>query len=321
MKEVYTNAFKKICEAKKVAIYTHANVDGDAVGSAFAFYFFLKGLGKEVDVFSKTTIPSQLKFLNIEQFINKKTCENYDLAIGVDCNTFEMMNLYGQKFMSIKNNIQFDHHRANPNYASLNVVNPEVSSTCELVADFLFSLNASISDVVAKFLLTGIITDSGGFKFSCTSNKTIDIVYKLLNISNLKLSDIMAYIFESEEPEYLQLYKEAINNTKLLYDNKVALIVIKNNFYKTTGIDPNSAKNLTRIGTEIKTVKFTALIAEVEPNVCKVSFRSRNEYDCSKCAQVFGGGGHKQASGCKIFGKVNDTVDKVLKSITDVLQW
>ncbi len=319
MKENYTLAFKKACDSQKVAIYTHANVDGDAVGSAFAFYFFLKGIGKQVDVFSKTTIPTQLKFLEIDNIINKKTCENYDLAIAFDCNTPDMMNIYGYEFVAKENTIEFDHHPSNPKYAKINIVEPERSSTCELVADFLISNNVTITNKMAKFLLTGIITDSGGFKFSCTSKQTMSIVHKLLQSTNVSLSELMSYIFESEEPEYLQLYKEAVNNTTLMCNNQICLTVIKNGFYKTTGIDPNSAKNLTRIGTEIKTVKLMALIAEVEPNVCKVSFRSRNNYDCSLCAKVFGGGGHKQASGCKIFGNVNDTIDRVKKSLTDVL--
>ena len=84
MKESFKKAFQIINNANKIAIFTHANVDGDAIGSAFAFYFYLKGLNKDVDVFSKTTIPNQLKFLEVEDLINKITCEKYDLAIAVD---------------------------------------------------------------------------------------------------------------------------------------------------------------------------------------------------------------------------------------------
>lgn len=319
MKEKFSKAFQVLNNANKIAIFTHANVDGDAIGSAFAFYFYLKGKGKEVDVFTKTTMPNQLKFLELEHLINKKTCGNYDLAIAVDCNVAEMMNVYAEKFLSIENNMQFDHHPNNPNYAKYNITDHTRSSASELIADFFLSNNALLDENIAKCLLTGIIADSGGFKFTNTSKKTMEIVWRLLSDYDIELNYLMSNLFESEEPSYLDLYKEAINNTKLIENNRVAIIVIPNSFYKRTGIDPNGAKNLTRIGTEIKSVIATALIAEVEPNVCKVSFRSRGGYDCSECAKVFGGGGHRQASGCKIFGDLYDTIDRVTKSITDGL--
>ena len=317
MKERFKDAFQIIKNANKIAIFTHANVDGDAIGSAFAFYFYLKSLGKEANVFSKTTIPNQLRFLGVEEYINQKTCDKYDLAICVDCNTAEMMNVYAEKFLSIENNIQFDHHPNNPHYAKLNITDNTRSSACELVAEFFLANDVELNDDCVKFLLTGILTDSGGFKFSNTSTRTMEIVTGFLKKNNVKLNYLMSELFESEEPEYLSLYKEAINNTKLINDNKIAIITIPYEFYERTGIDPNCAKNLTRIGTEIKTVIVTALIAEVEPGMCKVSYRSRGDYDCSKCANVFGGGGHKQASGCKVYGNLYDTIERVIKSMTD----
>ena len=311
--------YDKIFNANKIGIYTHANVDGDAIGSAFAFYYLLKDLGKEVNVFSKTTIPNQLKFLQIDDLINRRTTKPYDLVIAVDCATKEMMNIYCPDFSNYKDTIQFDHHPTNSHYAKLEIVEIDRSSACEVIANFLYENNVKINEKVGKFLLTGIITDTGGFKFSCTTKRTMEIVYKLLTDTGIELSALMSNIFESEEPEYLQLYKEAINNTKLLYDNKICVISIPYSFYNKTGVDPNSAKNLTRIGTEIKDVVLTCLVAEVEPNVCKVSFRSRKNYDCSICAGVFGGGGHKQASGCKIFDNYNNVIDRVIKSMVDIL--
>lgn len=315
----FKQIFEKILKANKIGIFTHANVDGDAIGSAFAFYYFLKGKGKSVDVFSKTTIPNQLKFLDIDNKINVKNSKPYDLVIAVDCATKDMLNIYSSEFTSVKNSIIFDHHPTSTNYASINVVEPFRSSASEVIANFLFENGEKIDKTVAKFLLTGIITDTGGFKFSCTTNETMNIVYKLLDQSKIELSYLMSNIFESETPDYLKLYKEAINNTRLLNDNRIAIITIPYKFYKDTGIDPNSAKNLTRIGTEIKSVVFTALVAEVEPNVCRVSYRSRQGYDCSMCAGVFGGGGHKQASGCKILDNFNSAVDRVIKSMVDML--
>lgn len=315
----YNIAIEKIKKADNIVIYTHANVDGDAIGSAFAFYFLLKGMGKKVDVFAKTTMPNQLKFLEIEDILNKKTIDKYNLAIVVDCNTIEMTSVYVDEFYKIPESVQFDHHRNNPSYADINIVEPNMSSACELIANVLSETNTKINKKTAEFLLCGMITDSGGFRFASVTSKTLLTAYKLIDEFNLDLSYYMHNLFESESKEYLKMYKEAINNTELLCNDQVAIITLPYRFFKETGIDPNSSKNLTRIGTEIKSVIATALISEVEPNVSKVSFRSRKGYDCSLCAAVFGGGGHREASGCKIFGNLNDTKDKVLKAITDGL--
>lgn len=314
-KEIY----EKILKADKIGIYTHANVDGDAVGSAFAFYYFLKGLGKTVDVYARTTAPNQLKFLDVWNLLNKRTVKRYDLVIAVDCSTREMMNIYAPDFVNYENAIQFDHHPTNTHYTKDGIVEPTRSSTAELIANFFYENNVEITPQMSEFLLTGIITDTGGFKFSCTTKATMEIVYKLLQNSQIEISYLMSNIFESEEPDYLKLYKEAICNTKLLCDNRISLTYIPNSFYRKTGVDPNSAKNLTRIGTEIKTVALVGLIAEVEPNVCKVSFRSRKNYDCSVCAEIFGGGGHKQASGCKVYDTLDNVIKRVTKAMVDIL--
>ena len=127
----------------------------------------------------------------------------------------------------------------------------------------------------------------------------------------------MHFLFESETMDSFLMQKEAYNTAEFLLDGKICVIKLDYNFYSKNSIDPNSCKFLTRIGTELKDVLLTAVISEVEPKVNKVSFRSREGYDASSCARVFGGGGHKQASGCKIFGEFSEVVKDVKKTMLD----
>lgn len=307
--------------SESIAIFTHANADGDAIGSAFAFYYYLTSLGKKVDVFSDSeTLPNQLSFLNIADILNKKTVLKYDLAVATDTSTLDLLGKNKQNFLRISNSIQFDHHLLNPNFARVNNISTNVSSACELVADFFYKSNIKITKRIGQLLLSGIVTDSGGFKFSCTTNKTMEIVSKILKETKIELSSIMSNLFESETMDSFLMQKEAYNHTEFLKDNKIAIIKLDYNFYKTNGVDPNACKFLTRIGTELKDVVLTALVSEVEPNVIKVSFRSRMGYDASKCARCFGGGGHKQASGCKIFGSFNEAVYNIKNVLMDELR-
>lgn len=316
----YKKSLELMQKAKKIGIFTHANVDGDALGSAFALYYYLTDLGKDVDVIADTTIPNQLKFLNLESLIKQKSNKFYDLVIATDCNTVDMMGINKLSFMSNINTIQFDHHPLNPDFAGVNNVDTATSSASEIVANFFLENNIKVSDRIAELLITGIITDSGGFKFSCTTTSTMGVVYKILNQTNIKISDLMSSIFETETLDSFEMQKYAINHTEFLFDNKACIIKIDNSFFSTTGIDPNACKFLTRIGTEIGGVNLVALISEVQPNVNKVSFRSRNGYSASNCAKVFGGGGHLVASGCKIFGSFDDAVNRIIKAMGDELK-
>lgn len=312
---------KKVMEkANKIGIFTHANADGDAIGSAFALYYYLMGLGKSVEVVAETTIPNQLKFLHIEDGLKQTPSFDYDLVIATDCNTADMMGSNKQEFLRTINSISFDHHPNNPEFAKINNLATDVSSASEIVAEFFIQNNIEITDKIAELLLSGIITDSGGFKFSCTTSNTMRVASELLKRSNINISSIMNNLFESETRGSFEMQKYAMNHTEFLFDGKVVLIAIDYNFYKSTGIDPNSCKFLTRIGTELKDTCLTALISEVAPNVNKVSFRSRYGYSASNCAKAFGGGGHPQASGCKIFGKFDETLNRIKKVLKEELE-
>lgn len=306
-------------KAKRIGIFTHANADGDAMGSAFALYFYLKDIGKEVEVICDTTLPNQLKFLNLEELISGRGGRDYDLVISTDCNNPDLMGINKSNFLACKNSIQFDHHPKNPQFAKVNNINTETSSASEVVAQFFFANNIKITERMAELLLSGIITDSGGFKFSCTTSDTMQVVSKILSESKVSLSYIMNSLFESETMDSFKMQKYAINHTEFLFGGQAVIIKIDNSFFKETGIDPNACKSLTRIGTELKDVKLTALISEVTPNVNKVSFRSRAGYSANACASVFGGGGHNQASGCKIFGNFHDAVERIIKAMGDEL--
>lgn len=315
------NESKKLIEkANSIAIFTHQNADGDAIGSAFALFYYLKNLNKEVSVFTDTKVlPNQLEFLKVDKLINSGFNKKYDLHIAVDSNNPDMLGRYKQKFLSIDNSVQFDHHPLNPEYASINNIETDVSSASEIVARYFIDNSIKIDEKIAIFLLSGIITDSGGFKFSCTTSKTMETVQKLLSVQGVSLSDVMSALFESETKDSFTLQKYAYNHTEFILNGKACVVVIDYNFYKTTGIDPNACKFLTRIGTELKDIIFTAVLSEVEPGVTKVSFRSRRGYKASSCAEKFGGGGHLQAAGCKIFGSLSSTVNKIKKVIAEEL--
>ena len=314
----FKESYEMMKQSKHIGIFTHRDADGDALGSAFALYFHLKSLGKEVEVVSDSSVIDQLNFLGVDDLIQRKPSFDYDLVIATDCNNKEMLGVV-KPFFEAQNSIQFDHHPLNPEFASINNIELNVSSACEIVAKFFMENNIQINTRIGELLLTGMITDSGGFKFSNLTNDTFKIVSKIMDEADVELSTLMRNIFESETKDSFLMQKYAINHTEYLFNGKAVIIKIKHSFFKETGIDPNACKFLTRIGTEQKDVKITCLVSEVLPNVNKVSFRSKDGYDASACAKVFGGGGHKEASGCKIRGNFYSVVEKLIRAMGDEL--
>lgn len=314
----FKESYNLMKNATKIGIFTHRDADGDALGSAFSLYYHLVGLGKVVEVVSDTIVPPQLDFLGVSNLIKRKPSFEYDLVIATDSNNKEMLGVVKPFFVAPKS-IQFDHHPLNPDFADINNIELNVSSASEIIAEFFIENNLEMSKKIGELLLTGMITDSGGFKFSYLTHKTFSVVSVILEKTGLQLSPIMRNIFESETKDSYLMQKYAINHTEYLFDGKAVIIKIDNSFYNKTGIDPNACKFLTRIGTEQKDVKITCLVSEVQPNVNKVSFRSKDGYDASACARVFGGGGHKEASGCKIYGNFYAVVDKLIRAIGDEL--
>lgn len=311
---------KEFNDIKTVSIFTHINTDGDAIGSAFCFYEYFKGLGKEVNVYCDSDLPEMLEFLNVKELINKNNNYKTDLSIAVDCNDSARIGRFEKDFYNAKKTIQFDHHPGNPSFAKYNLVNSNMSSTCELLYTFFTDNNLEITKEMARFLLVGILTDTGGLRFSCTSNCTLKIVAEIVDKYDLKIYEFMSNIFETQSHKNFIALSYAYNNAKFYEDNKIVLITIPYEFYKENGIQPNQIINLTKIATELKDTVVSAVISEEKKNVCKVSFRSHKGYDVRNCAMVFGGGGHKAASGCKIFGNIESTAEKVLKSMMDGIE-
>ena len=306
----------EILKYKSVAIFSHINTDMDAIGSSLALCKALTTLGLVVNVFSDSRIPENFNFMPYIEIINKKTINNYDLAISLDSPLTTRLGKYENDFLKIKNSINIDHHMDNNSFAKFNYVAPDESSVSYLVGLLIEYLNIDFTDEIAICLLAGIITDTGGFKYSNTTPDTINFVAKLLKLTNIKISDIMHQIFECNSIKYHEIYKRAINSAKFYADNKLVIITIRNKDYIEVGINPEDVYGLTEIGTSLKDVLITIVISEKKPGEFNVSFRGRG-IDVRVCAAKFGGGGHKVASGCRLYGNYETVYEKLLKCALD----
>ena len=304
--------FKEIEAAKSVTIFAHSKTDGDAVGSSLALFSYVKSLGKDVSVAIDSEFPTNLMFLKEINEINKNVPKSGDLAIIVDSPTLDRLGRNKFKPKKYGKIIAIDHHVIVEKVGHINYVKPQASSTCEVIYDLFVDEGEPISPEMAKFLLVGILTDTAGLRFSSTSPDTFRIVASLLETANLKINDLINPLFSSLTHEMFLLKKLAYDKIEFYNDNKIAFLAISNENLLSTGVSFNDTKIVIEIGMGLKDVKLMALVTEGEPGVVYVSFRSKGEFDVNEIAGEFGGGGHKEASGCKIFDTFNNAKHKVL---------
>ena len=190
------NILVEIKKAEKIVIMAHETPDGDAIGSVLSMYLALKKLGKEADVIVKE-FPRTFSFLpGAKNIKTKSDIEKYDLAISLDC--ADLKRLVGREyFEKAEKTIVIDHHGTNTMYGDLNFVNPVSPACCEILAGMLEYFDISIDSEIGSCLVAGIITDTGGFKYSSVTAETFEFTAELLR-KGVNVSEIYQRVLETK---------------------------------------------------------------------------------------------------------------------------
>lgn len=306
-----------IKSANKIALFFHINPDGDAVGSALALYNALKPLGKEVVVFSEDKIDESLRFLD-ENVINfSLTKEKFDLGIILDCNETSRIGIMEKILPNCEKLINIDHHIVSSLASNFDyeIRIESASSTCEIVYKLLKEMNIEITSKVAKCLYTGLATDTGSFMFSLSSdahNIAGDLVAKIDNVE-----EINYVLFRKKRKTEINLLTEALKRLEFFLDNKLSITYLVQEDFEKFNADFSDTSSIVYLLSGLD-VSISCVISEEKKGVFKVSLRSHDTDVCS-FARVFGGGGHKFASGCKIYGTKNTVISKIIEKAKEYL--
>lgn len=311
-----------ISSAEKISVYIHINVDSDAFGSALAFKEAMEQKGKIVDVFANSSFPENFSFYGNFDFINKKSIEGkYDLAVCLDTANEQRIGKYKYSYKKNANwnTVLIDHHINNSRFCKYNFVQ-SASSTCEILYGLFKIMDVSFTPTICKNLISGILTDTGKLMHS-TNSKTLMIVSKLLEYGNLKMEDISEPLVNSVSMNLFSMIRLAYQKIEFLCDGKFALVMFNHNDFVKNNLTLDDIGMIPDIPLQISTVKFAILASEDDKGYFRVSFRSKGELSSSKVAETFGGGGHINASGCRIFGEYDEVKQKLIDSTISTLGW
>lgn len=292
------NIIEEIDKAKNIVILTHENPDGDAIGSSLALYAGLKQLGKNTDViipeYSQT-----FEFLPNSNEIKKEgKNEVYDLAIALDCGDIKRLNGFAKYFEDANTKISIDHHSSNTMFADYNFVNPMAPACCQILVIVLEALGVIIDKEIGTCLLTGIITDTGGFKYKGVTAETFEFVAELLN-RGVNVSDVYKKVLQTISKTRFELTRIAANRLEFLEDGKITFTYITKEDEEKLGARNNDHDGIVERGRDIEGVEVSIFLRETD-NGYKISLRSNEYVNVSDICLMFGGGGHIRAAGGNI---------------------
>ena len=302
--------------SKNFLITTHRNPDGDAIGSELAMAKALLKLGKDVTIKNLHAIPENLMFLpDSDKIIQSNIVkEVYDTVMLIDCENLERCgNIFSDENYRIAL-INIDHHLSNSNGSEYAYVKHDSSSTAELVYEIIDEMKIEIDQEISTCLLTGIFSDTGGFRYSNSTPRAFEIANRLMK-NDIDLWKISLNLFESKSFRSQKLLGIALSNLEISNNKKVSWLTLTKDFFKKTGTTPPDAEGFINFAREIKGVEVALMFRELDDSKVKVSFRSKGNFNVSEIAKKFGGGGHKNASGCVMNGTLKEVQNLVFNSI------
>lgn len=305
-----------IKNAETVLVCGHIRPDGDCIGSVLAMRKLCVKLGAKCDGVCDCDKPAHYAFLPDYEKYCVTTCKNYDLFIALDSGDEKRLGKYAKYLSSCKNSINIDHHPSNDRYAKYNLVDETASSVCQILYE-LFCDSGLIDLDTAQLLYVGLSTDTGNFMHSNTNAKVFSVAAALCAFG-IDVATINHNLYRNNTMNKTLLTAKAIENIKLFCDGKIALMTIMRDDLKKCGCDDTDTEGLIDYASSITGVRISICMCE-QDGLFRVSFRSTGA-DVSAVAALFGGGGHKVASGCVITGDAEDVGRKVVNAAAKALK-
>lgn len=315
-----------------ITIIPHTSPDGDAIGSTLGLYHFLKNQGHDVQVIAPTDFPDFLKWMpeadRILIYPDQESRAEQRIADSSLIFTLDFNNLLRAKPLTsflqkvLATFVMIDHHQQPDTYATITYSDEKASSTCELIYNTIVSLGSqeAINQTIATCLYTGIMTDTGGFRFSMTSPQTHRVAAVLLE-KGANCAQIASDVLDSYSIDRLQLLGTVLDGLTYLKEYKTAYMSVSSKILKQFNFRKGDTEGFVNYGLRIKEAELAVIFIEnEEDNLIKISFRSKTTLDVNLLARTyFNGGGHINAAGGSMSISLEDTIAYFLEVLPKFL--
>ncbi len=281
-------------------ITSHSKPDGDSIGSQVALAGALRALGKNVRIVNcDPPQPAMLSFPGVSDIeIASRVDGAYDAAIVVECADLSRTGVSGLEPYFV---INIDHHPGNALYGAVNWFDGGAAACGEMVFDVIGSLGVPLTPEIATHIYLAILTDTGSFHYSGISPRTFDICRHLLEAGADPVT-IARTVFDSNSVGRIRLFSAVLGSMELDPSGRLAMMLMTPEMARQTGGQYDDTEGLINVPLTVKEIQAVVFFKESEPSLYRVSLRSKGAIDVSEVAKQFGGGGHKNASGCTVAG-------------------
>lgn len=305
-----------LSKCRNAYILTHQSPDGDTISSAYGLYHILRRLGKRSKVLCSDEIPSRYSFLK-----EKYTDEDFEpeYIISVDVADRQLLGsldeLYGDRV-----NLCIDHHISNTGYAENVYLCAGAAANCENIYRISIELFGDCDDDTAECIYTGIVTDSGCFRYSCTNADTHRIASELMQNNKINYAWITRQMIEIKSKGRIELEYEIFKRAEYFLDDTCAVICVTLDLMNELGVKSQELEGIAGIMLQVEGVKAAVTMKEKEGGFFKISMRSPDDVNVSEICKTFGGGGHVNAAGCKIYGSAEDVKNQLVEAVQKYLE-
>ncbi len=298
-----------IAKSQRILLFAHNGPDGDTAGSVLAMKEYLTSIGKITDIACNDPLPSFLESLTTYsfEFPSKLDLSSYDTVIACDSverGFQEILPTLPEKTATIF----IDHHPDIAISADVIILDAKCSSACELIYEYLISQDIHISKNIATYLMIGVLSDTGNFQHSNTSTRVLEISSDLMK-KGASFSKIIEATFANKKLSTLKLWGIAFEKAKINPKNGLITTVLTQQDIEQCNASTEDIGQVASILNTVPGTKFSLVLSEREKGTIKGSLRSEQYkgVDVSAIAHLFGGGGHKLASGFEIKGQIKET--------------
>ncbi|MBQ9485238.1 MAG: bifunctional oligoribonuclease/PAP phosphatase NrnA [Clostridia bacterium] len=310
-----TELSEKILKEKSVALFCHARPDGDTVGSACALKLALIAKGIRAETFCSDAIPQKFLFLSEPNKIVNDYCGDFSeftALIAIDNAEITRLGDFADAFFRHNNTYSIDHHVSNTRYAKINYV-ADKASNAENIFALIKEMKAEITAEIADLLATGIMTDTGGFRHKNVTAETFFAAGELCALG-ANMNEIYFQTFTRQTKERAELFGRTMSKIRFFFGGRAAIATVRLKDFAETCAMQEETEGFIDFVMSVNGVEIGACVMETDNCKFKISLRSKSA-DVNAVAAVFGGGGHKLASGCKITGEYEDVVDRLTVAI------
>ena len=302
------------------AVVAHTSPDRDTLGSSLALFHSLRLMGKQAAVICSDPVPKVYHFLaGAGEIFTPEQAPHFSNIVAVDCADRKRMGRAMCLLDKAGYSINIDHHLTNDSYADKNLVDATAAATGEIMFRLLSLLEPGINQQIAACLYTAIITDTGNFSYSNTTENTFRTAAELLRCG-VDVAQINTRVFRTVSYVKTKLMGLAIERMELLCGGRLGLCGLSNQQMQKLGATGEDTEGIIDVIRDVETVELAVLIRETEDGLCRVSLRSKSSCDVSVLAAGFGGGGHEQAAGMSIPGGLEQAREKVLQRAVALLE-